>query len=86
MKIGFGSQNYEYWILYCKKIDEFTKHLFPKSKWIKFEINSQDSKDIQAMSRKFYNEFLPSCKYNLKDLPELEYYHDGITDFLIAIE
>ena len=24
-------------------------------------------------------------KYNLKELPELEYYHDGITDFLVAI-
>ena len=34
----------------------------------------------------FYEDFLPSCKYNLRDLPELEYYHDEVTDFLIPIE
>lgn len=82
----YNSDNYEYWVLYSKEIKEFTKHDFPKSRWIKFEIASQNPKDIQEMSRKFYDEFLPSCKYNLKDLPELEYYHDGITDFLIPIE
>lgn len=81
-----SSYNYEYWVLYSKEIKEFTRHDFPKSKWIKFQINSQESKDIQHISRKFYDEFLPSCKYNLKKLPELEIYHDGITDFIIAIE
>ena len=52
---------------------------------LKFRINSQNAKDIQDISHKFYGEFLPSVKYNLKELPELEYYHDGITDFLVAI-
>lgn len=80
------SDDYEYWVLYKKEIKEFTKHDFPKSKWIKLEINSQNAKDIQDMSAKFYGEFLPSCKYNLRDLPELEYYHDNITDLLIPIE
>lgn len=82
----WNSNNYEYWVLYSKEIKGFTKHDFPKSKWIKLEINSQNAQDIQDTSRKFYDEFLPSCKYNLRDLPELEHYHDGITDFLIPIE
>lgn len=82
----FNSDNYEYWVLYQKEIKEFTKHTFPKSKWIKLEIPSQNAKDIQDMSAKFYGEFLPSCKYNLRDIPELEYYHDGVTDLLIPIE
>ncbi|MBR3697542.1 MAG: AraC family transcriptional regulator [Clostridia bacterium] len=82
----FISDNFEYWVLYKKEIREFTKYTFQKSKWIKLEIPSQNPIDIQNMSAKFYNEFLPSCKYNLKNLPELEYYHDEITDFLIAIE
>ena len=82
----FESDNYEYWIAYLKKIDEFQKIVIPKSKWLKFVINSQNAKDIQKVSIEFYENFLPSLKVNLSPVPELEYYHDGITEFLIAIE
>lgn len=81
-----NSENCEYWVLYDKYIEEFTEYKFPKCKWIKFEIPSIEAKDIQDMSHKFYEEFLPSCKYNLKELPELEHYHENTTDFLIPIE
>lgn len=74
-----------YYCLYKKEIKEFEHITLPKSKWLKFRINSQEAVDIQEMSEKFYAEFLPSCKYNLKEMPELEYYHDDITDFLVAI-
>lgn len=74
-----------YYCLYDKKIPSFENVFIPKSKWLKFRINSQNPKEIQDVSHKFYKEFLPSVKYNLKELPELEYYHDDITDFLIAI-
>ena len=75
----------KYHILYDKKIDEFECIKIPASKWLKFRINSTDAIDIQDMSHKFYLDFLPSCKYNLRDIPELEHYHDGITDFLVPI-
>ena len=75
----------KYYCLYDKKIDEFEHIIIPKSKWLKFRINSTDAKDIQEISHKFYEEFLPSVKYNLKEIPELEYYHDDVTDFLVAI-
>ncbi len=75
----------KYYCLYDKTIEEFEHIIIPKSKWLKFTINSQNATDIQEVSHKFYKEFLPSVKYNLKELPELEYYHDGITDFLVAI-
>lgn len=75
----------KYYCLYDKEIEAFEHIKIPKSKWLKFRINSQNAKDIQEVSHKFYTEFLPSTKYNLKELPELEYYHDGITDFLVAI-
>ena len=81
-----NSTNCEYWVLYDKYIEEFTEHKFPKTKWIKFEIPSLEPIDIQNMSDRFYEEFLPSCKYNLRELPELEYYHEETTDFLIPIE
>lgn len=80
------SDNYEYWIAYSKEIKEFEKIVIPKSRWLKFVINSQEAKDIQKVSREFYEKFLPSSKFNLSPLPELEYYHDDITEFLIAIE
>ena len=74
-----------YYCLYNKEIKEFEHITIPASKWLRFRIDNQETIDIQEASEKFYTEFLPSCKYNLKEIPELEYYHDGITDFLIAI-
>lgn len=75
-----------YWVLYDSYNKDFEKVIIPKSKWILIEVNSQDAKDIQNVSNNFYSKFLPSCKYNFKFLPELEYYHDNVTDFLIPIE
>ncbi len=80
------SINYEYWVTYSKEIKEFEKIVIPKSKWLMFRINSQEAKDIQDKSKEFYEKFLPSCKFNLRPIPELEYYHDDITDFLIPIQ
>lgn len=75
----------KYYCLYEERNDNFENIKIPKSKWLRFRINSQNSKDIQEISHKFYSEFLPSVKFNLRELPELEYYHDNITDFLVAI-
>ena len=92
---GYGMVEYKdkerayvkaYWILYNERIQVLEKKVIPKSKWILIRINSQKAEDIQEISKIFYYDFLPSCKYNFKDLPEIEYYHDEITDFLIAIE
>ncbi len=74
-----------YWVLYTQEIPDLEKVVIPKSKWLMFKIPSQEAKDIREISQQFYLEFLPSCKYNLSDLPELEYYHDGVTDFLVPI-
>lgn len=75
-----------YWILYDENKKGLIKMEIPKSRWILIRILSQEAKDIQEASTTFYNNFLPSCKYNFRDLPEIEYYHDDITDFLIPIE
>ncbi len=82
----FCSDNYEYWIAYDKKIDEFEEIIIPKSKWLLFRINSQEPVDIRNVSQNFYKKFVPSSKYKIKPLPELEHYYNGITDFLVAIE
>ncbi len=92
-KIKYGMITYDsirqevqnYYCLYEQKINEFEHIKIPASKWLRFRINSRNSKEIQEKSQKFYQEFLPSCKYNLKELPELEYYHDNMADFLVAI-
>lgn len=93
-EIPYGMVTYEddmrenvngYYILYTKKIPNSKEIIIPKSKWLKFRIHSQIASEIQEMSQKFYYEFLPSCKYNLKEIPELEHYHDDITDFLVPI-
>lgn len=38
------------------------------------------------MTQEFYKYFILSLNIELKELPELEYYHDRITDFLVPIE
>ena len=62
------------------------KRIIPKSKWIQIRIDSQNTEEIQDTSDMFYKEFLPNSKYNFRDIPEIEFYHDNITDFLIPIE
>lgn len=74
-----------YYCLYDKRIEGFEEIKIEKSRWLRFRINSQEAKDIREISQKFYISFLPSTKYNLKEIPELEYYHDDITDFLVPI-
>ena len=75
-----------YWVLYYEPILGMIEKTIPKSKWIVIRINSQDAKEIQEISETFYADFLPIAKYNYRDLPEIEYYHDNITDFLVPIE
>lgn len=75
-----------YWIMYNRNIEGLEQKIIPESKWIQIRVNSQEAKDIQQISDTFYEDFLPSCKYNLRELPDIEYYHDGITDFLVPIE
>lgn len=82
----FNECKCKYWTLYNKKIDEFTKYIIPKSKWIVFKINSQNPKEIQETSDMFYLNFINDCKYKIRNLPELEYYHDNITELLFPIE
>lgn len=79
-------ESQKYFCLWEQKIPGFKQLRIPTSRWLKFTIGSEKAHDIQAMSQQFYSEFLPSCKYTLRELPELEYYHDGVTDFLVAIE
>lgn len=81
----FYSDMYEYWVLWNEKIDGLKEWIIPKSKWLKFHIPSCESKDIQNMSDLFYYQFITTCNYNLREIPELEYYHDGVTEFLVPI-
>lgn len=85
---GLRERCCEYWVLYDKKIDEkeFKKVVIPKSKWIMFRINSQETSDIQDVADRFYKEFFISAKYKFSSIPELEYYHDDVVDFLVPIE
>ncbi len=85
-----GSRKYsnKYWVLYDKEINdkEFQKIIIPKSKWIVFRIDSQETEDIQRITDRFYKEFIISAKYKFRELPELEYYHDDVTDLMVPIE
>ncbi len=75
-----------YWALYNLPSKGLEKKMIPKSKWICIRVKSQEAKDIQKISNDFYNSFFYSFKYNFRDLPEIEYYHDEVTDFMIPIE
>lgn len=85
-KTRYSPTGYEYWVLWRNPSDNLKRRIIPASRWLKFRIYSQESTAIQAMSDLFYLQFLPTCEYKLSPDPELEYYHDGVTDLLIPIE
>lgn len=78
--------NYIYWVLWKQNLPEFKKYHIPAARWLKFEIPSQNEREIQSTSHWFYENFLPTCSYKLSSAPDLEYYHDGVTDLLIPID
>ena len=69
-----------------KEIKEFKKIVIPKSKWISFKLDSQEPIDIHKLTREFYEKFIPSSKFKIRPLPELEYYTDNMTELLFPIE
>jgi len=75
-----------YYILYDKEISGFQRFVIPRSKWLLFKVDSDRAEDIRKVSQQFYIDFLPSCKFKFSDLPEIEYYHDGVVDFLVPIK
>ena len=82
----FESCNYEYWVLYDQKIPGLKKYIIPASRYLSFHIPSQSSSEIQQLSHDFYTQFVLGSKYKFRELPELEHYHDDVTDFLVPIE
>ncbi len=81
--------NYQYYTLWQGNITgeypEFVSYHIAPARWLKFHIDSQEADDIQNATNQFYESFLPTCKYKLRPEPDLEYYHDGVTDFLVPI-
>lgn len=82
----FESTNMEYCVAYEREIKDFRKIVIPKSKWLLFRIPSQEVEDIQRVTTDFFEKFLPSSKFKLRPIPELEHYYNNITDLLIPIE
>lgn len=85
----FNDNKCKYWVLTDKKINqkEFEKIIIPKGKWIIIKIKTNESNEIQKITDRFYKEFLPSTKYKLKEIPELEHYNDdGSVELMIPIE
>lgn len=91
LEYGLGrddDDDYHYFVLWQDAEhwrEGFEERKVPARRWLRFCINSQTAEDIQRVSRQFYEEFLLNCDYRLRPEPELEYYHDGVTDFLIPI-
>lgn len=81
----YSLENYEYWLLWQHGQPGMKTYHVPAARWLKICIPSQTARDIQEMSDRFYEKFLPTCCYRLRPDPELEHYHDGVTDFLIPI-
>lgn len=90
----FGMITYEpthaycqaYYVLYKTPIPGAEQINLPAHRWLKFTIKGNRARDIQILSHQFYESFLPSSAYVIDDLPELEYYHDDITEFWVPIK
>lgn len=81
--------NYHYYILWqhlaIERPAEFVDYHIPAARWLKFHIPSQSAQAIQDMTNDFYEKFLPTCEYQLRPEPDLECYHDGLTELLVPI-
>lgn len=92
--VDFGMITYDaahefctaYYALYRTPIPGAEKIELPAHRWLKFTIPTDRARDIQLLSHQFYESFLPSSNYTIDDLPELEYYHDGIMEFWVPIK
>lgn len=82
----FHSERLEYWVLNKEKQEGMERYEIPASKWLVFRVDTIKAKDIQELSHQFYEHFLPSCKFNLRNIPELECYYDGYMEMLVPIE
>ena len=51
-----------------------------------FQIDSHKTTDIQELSHQFYHYFLPSCGFNIRNIPELERYYEHYMEFWVPIE
>lgn len=74
-----------YYVLYKTPIPSAEKIQLPAHRWLKFITPSSCARDIQILSHQFYS-FLPSSSYIVDNIPELEYYHDDMTEFLVPIK
>lgn len=84
-----NDDKYHYFVLWnhqnVSDDSSFVAYELPSMRYLKFHIPNQNAKDIQAITSRFYDEFLFTCDYNLRPEPDLEYYHDGTTDFMVPI-
>lgn len=80
-----SEDGYEYWVLWRTPHPELTTYEVRAGKYLKFQVPSQNERAIQSMSNRFYEKFLPTCCYELSPEPELEHYHDGVTDLLMPL-
>lgn len=78
-------EKYEYWILYKNNNPDFKEFIIPKRKYFVFHINSRSEIEIQKMINIAENKFLNSLKLPLLDYPQIEYYHEGTTDFYLPM-
>ncbi len=75
-----------YYVLYKTPIPDAEQISLPAHRWLKLTVPNHRARDIQILSHQFYGSFLPSSTYAIDDLPELEYYHDNITEFWAPIK
>lgn len=92
--VDFGMITYDptheccqaYYALYKTPIPDAEEIRLPAHRWLKFTAPTDRARDIQILSHQFYESFLPSSTYIIDNLPELEYYHDNITEFWVPIK
>lgn len=75
-----------YYVLYKKEIRGFERITLAAGKYLRFRVNSYDAKEIQRLTDTVFLDFLPSSRFEVRFAPEIEYYHDGVTDFFLPIE
>lgn len=69
-----------------RKFCKSTKFIIPKSTWAIFNVTDRTSTYMSNLSLYVYKNWIPYSGYNIRNLPEIELYHDDYTQWWLPIE
>lgn len=76
----------KYHLASSKRFVGSSKFTVPESTWAVFNVENRNSESMANLSMYVYKNWIPYSGYNIRNLPEIEVYHDNYTQWWLPIE